>query len=32
MDAAAGAALVLLGLSLGIFWLCDKGGRMHAEA
>lgn len=32
MDAAAGAALILLALSLGIFWLCDKGGRMHAEA
>jgi thiamine transport system permease protein len=32
MDAAAGAALVLLALSLGIFWLCDKGGRWRAEA
>lgn len=32
MDAAAGAALVLLGLSLGIFWICDKGGRWRAEA
>jgi len=32
MDAAAGAALLLLALSLGIFWLCDKGGRWHAEA
>jgi len=32
MDAAAGAALLLLGLSLGIFWLCDKGGRWRAEA
>ena len=32
MDAAAGAALVLLVLSLGIFWLCDKGGRWRAEA
>lgn len=32
MDAAAGAALLLLALSLGIFWLCDKGGRWRAEA
>lgn len=32
MDAAAGAALVLLALSLGIFWVCDKGGRWRAEA
>ena len=32
MDAAAGAALVLLALSLGIFWIFDKGGRWHAEA
>ncbi len=32
MEAAAGAALLLLGLSLGIFWLCDKGGRWRAEA
>lgn len=32
MDAAAGAALLLLGLSLGIFWICDKGGRWRAEA
>jgi len=32
LDAAAGAALVLLALSLGIFWVCDKGGRWRAEA
>ena len=32
MDAAAGAALVLLALSLGIFWICDKGGRGRAES
>ncbi len=32
MDAAAGAALILLALSLGIFWICDKGGRWRAEA
>ena len=30
MEAAAGAALILLALALGIFWLCDKGGRWHA--
>ena len=32
MEAAAGAALVLLALSFGIFWICDKGGRAGAEA
>lgn len=32
MEAAAGAALVLLALSLGIFWICDKGGQAGAEA
>ncbi|QUJ76059.1 thiamine/thiamine pyrophosphate ABC transporter permease ThiP [Sulfitobacter albidus] len=32
MEAAAGAALLLLALSLGVFWLCDKGGRWRAEA
>ena len=32
MDAAAGAALILLALSLGIFWVFDKGGRWHAQA
>lgn len=32
MEAAAGAAVLLLALALGIFWLCDKGGRWHAEA
>ncbi len=31
MDAAAGAALILLVLALGLFWLCDKGGRWRAE-
>lgn len=31
MEAAAGAALILLVLALGIFWMCDKGGRWHAE-
>lgn len=32
MEAAAGAALLLLGLSLGLFWLFDRGGRGNAEA
>ncbi len=26
MDAAAGTALLLVALSLGLFWLCDRGG------
>ncbi len=30
MEAAAGAALLLLILSLGAFWIFDKGGRVHA--
>lgn len=32
MEAAAGAALILLILALGVFWICDKGGRLHADA
>ncbi len=32
MQAAAGAALLLLLLSMGAFWLLDRGGRWHAEA
>lgn len=32
MQAAAGGALLLLVLSMGAFWLLDKGGRRHAEA
>ncbi len=32
MDAAAGAGLLLLILSLGLFWLFDRGGRIDAEA
>lgn len=32
MEAAAGAALLLLVLSVGTFWLLDRGGRWHAEA
>lgn len=30
MEAAQGAALLLLMLSLGLFWLFDKGGRTNA--
>ena len=26
--AAGGVALCLVGLSFGLFWLCDKGGRI----
>jgi thiamine transport system permease protein len=32
MEAAAGAALLLLVLSMAAFWLLDRGGRWHAEA
>lgn len=32
MEAAAGAALLLLVLSMGAFWIFDRGGRWHAEA
>jgi len=31
MDAAAGAALLLLAISLLLFWMCDQGGRAHAD-
>lgn len=31
MQAAAGAALLLLILSMGAFWILDRGGRWHAE-
>ncbi|WP_108483711.1 thiamine/thiamine pyrophosphate ABC transporter permease ThiP [Oceaniglobus ichthyenteri] len=31
MDQAAGVALVLLGLSLLVFWLFDRGGRVDAD-
>ncbi|OIP82813.1 MAG: thiamine/thiamine pyrophosphate ABC transporter permease ThiP [Rhodobacterales bacterium CG2_30_65_12] len=32
MDAAAGAALILLASSLLIFWVFDRGGRVNADA
>ncbi len=32
MDAAAGAALILVALALGAFWLFDRGGRADAAA
>ena len=32
MEDAAGAALLLLVLSLGLFWLLDRGGRADAQA
>ena len=31
MEAAAGAALVLLSISLFLFWVCDRGGRVDAD-
>ncbi|MEL6520970.1 MAG: thiamine/thiamine pyrophosphate ABC transporter permease ThiP [Pseudomonadota bacterium] len=31
MEAADGAALLLLSLSLGLFWIFDKGGRAHSD-
>jgi thiamine transport system permease protein len=30
-DAAAGAALILLCLALGVFWLCEGGARLNAK-
>ena len=32
MEAAAGAALVLLAVSMALFWLFDRGGRVDADA
>ena len=32
MEAASGAALLLLVLSFGLFWLFDRGGRGHADS
>ena len=31
MEAAASAALVLLAISLFLFWICDQGGRADAD-
>lgn len=31
MDAAAGATLILIVLSLGLFWIFDRGGRADAD-
>ena len=31
MEAASGAALLLLALSFGLFWICDRGGRIDAD-
>ena len=31
MDAAASAALLLVALSLALFWICDRGGRADAD-
>lgn len=30
MHAASGAALLLLFMALGLFWICDRGGRANA--
>lgn len=32
MENAAGAAVLLLALSLAAFWICDRGGRVDADA
>ncbi len=32
IEAASGAGLLLLLLSFGLFWLCDKGGRGRADS
>ncbi len=32
MDAAAGAALILVAISLALFWIFDRGGRLGADA
>ncbi len=31
LDQAAGAAVLLVALTFGIFWLFDRGGRAHAD-
>ena len=32
MEAAAGAALLLLVMALGVFWACEKGGRWRVAS
>lgn len=32
MESAAGTGLLLIGLSLGLFWVFDRGGRVDADA
>lgn len=32
MEAAAGAALLLFAISIGLFWIFDRGGRIDADA
>ena len=32
MEAASGAALLLMALAFGTFWLCDQKGRSHAAS
>ncbi|MEJ2017576.1 MAG: thiamine/thiamine pyrophosphate ABC transporter permease ThiP, partial [Maritimibacter sp.] len=31
MDAAMSASMILLALSLGLFWMFDRGGRIDAD-
>jgi thiamine transport system permease protein len=31
MEAAAGVALVLVGLTFALFWVLDRGGRLDAR-
>jgi thiamine transport system permease protein len=31
MEAASGAALILLALSFALFWICDRGGRIDVD-
>jgi len=31
MEAASGAALLLLIMSFTLFWICDRGGRVNAD-
>ena len=32
MEAAAGAALLLVAAAFAVFWICDRWGRGHADA